>query len=199
MPRIGLFGGTFDPPHLGHAILAAEALYSLQLDKVLWILTPQSPLKDARVISALDQRLRLVQAALSDTPGFELSQVDILRKPPYYALDTVRILQKENPGAELIYLMGGDSLVDLPAWFKPAAFVQEIACLGVYHRPGEIPDIDAINEKIPGIRQKTTFFQAPLIDISGVDIRKRIHEQRPYRFFLHPAVYQAIQTFQYYR
>lgn len=199
MTRIGLFGGTFDPPHLGHAILAAEALYSLELDKVLWILTPQSPLKDARTISPLDQRLRLVQAALHDTPGFELSQVDVTRKPPYYALDTVRILQKENPNAEMVYLMGSDSLVDLPAWFKPAAFIQEISCLGVYHRPGENPDMDILEKKIPGIIQKTTFFKAPQIDISGADIRARVHDHRPYRFFLHPAVYQAIQTSQYYR
>lgn len=199
MPRIGLFGGTFDPPHLGHAILAAEALYSLHLDKILWILTPHSPLKDGRTISPLDQRLLLTQTALQDTPGFDLSQVDILRKPPYFALDTVRILQKENPGAELIYLMGGDSFEDLPAWYKPEIFIQEISGLGVYQRPGSEPDLDKLDQQVPGLKEKTKFIIAPRIEISAADIRQRIHEHRPFRFFLHPLVYQVIQTHQYYR
>jgi nicotinate-nucleotide adenylyltransferase len=199
LTRIGLFGGTFDPPHLGHAILAAEALYSLKLDKVFWILTPQSPLKDVKNISPVDQRLLLLQAALGDTPGFVLSKVDIERKPPYYALDTVRILQSDHPESELIYLMGSDSLNDLPQWYKAADFIHEIGGLGVYHRPGEQPELDSLEKVIPGITQKVYFFDAPQIEISGMDIRERIREHRPYRFFLQPAVYQIIQTRKLYR
>ena len=96
MARVGLFGGTFDPPHLGHMILASEALHALKLDKVLWILTPRSPLKEGRVISPAEQRLDLVYAALRDIPEFELSKVDIQRDPPFFAVDTVRILKKRK-------------------------------------------------------------------------------------------------------
>lgn len=199
MTRIGLFGGTFDPPHVGHAILAAEGLYSLKLDKVLWILTPQSPLKDGRLISPVEQRVEMVQTALADTPGFELSTVDIDRKPPYYAVDTVRLIKKKNPGSDVVYLMGGDSLLNLPEWYKPEDFVQQLSNLGVYHRPGAKPDLRILEAKIPGISEKTQFFSAPQIEVSGADIRQRIRDNRPFRFFLNPAVYNLIQRQQYYR
>jgi len=199
MPRIGLFGGTFDPPHLGHAILAAEALHALNLDTIFWILTPQSPLKDGRNISPLEQRLALLKIALQNEPGFALSEVDVKRQPPFYAVDTVRIFQKENPGAELIYLMGGDSLEDMPAWYEPQKFVDEIAGLGVFRRPGSEPDLDQMERQIKGIKKKITFFTAPQIEISAADIRQRIKEGRPVRFFLIPAVYQFIEAHHYYR
>ncbi len=199
MLRIGLFGGTFDPPHIGHMILAAEGLHSLQLDKVLWILTPQSPLKDGRAISPVEQRMELVQAALADTPGFELSRVDIDRKPPYYAVDTVRLIKQENPDAQVVYLMGGDSLQKLSDWFSPKQLVNELYKLGVYHRPGADPDLDDLENKIPGISKKIEFFSAPKIEVSGADIRQRIRDGRPFRFFLNPAVYHLIQRQQFYR
>jgi len=199
MPRIGLFGGTFDPPHLGHMILASEALHALKLDKVLWILTPRSPLKEGREISSLEQRIELVYAALREKKKFDLSKVDILREPPYYAVDTVRILKKENPGVEFIYVMGGDSLRDIPAWHEPSAFIDEIAGLGVYRRPGSDPDLNALETICPGIKAKTVFFTAPLIDISAADIRQRIKEGRPYRYFLLPSVYQSIKRHSYYQ
>jgi len=192
MTRIGLFGGTFDPPHLGHMILAAEAFHSLSLDRIFWILTPQSPLKDERTISSVQQRRELVLAALQNVPEFELSQVDILRDPPYYAVDTVKILKREYPGTDFIYLMGGDSLRDLPAWHDPNQFVQELSGLGVYRRPGSQPDLEILEKLCPGIKTKTTIFQAPQIEISAADIRQRIREGRPFRFFLPPEVYQLI-------
>lgn len=199
MSRIGLFGGTFDPPHMGHAILAAEGLFSLQLDKVLWVLTPQSPLKDGRTISPVKQRIELVQTALAETPGFELSTVDIDRKPPFYAVDTVRLIKQKYPNTEVVYLMGGDSLQNLPEWYRPQLFVQELYKLGVYHRPGATPDMRVLEKQIPGISEKIQFFSAPQIEISGADIRQRIRDGRPFRFFLNPAVYDLIQRHNYYR
>jgi nicotinate-nucleotide adenylyltransferase len=180
-------------------ILASEALHALKLDKVLWILTPRSPLKEGREISPLEQRIELVYAALREKKKFDLSKVDILREPPYYAVDTVRILKKENPGDEFIYIMGGDSLRDLPTWHDPSAFVDEIAGLGVYRRPGSDPDLDALETICPGVKAKTVFFTAPLIDISAADIRQRIKEGRPYRYFLLPSVYQSIKRHNYYQ
>jgi nicotinate-nucleotide adenylyltransferase len=198
MARVGLFGGTFDPPHLGHMILASEALHALKLDKVLWILTPMSPLKAGHGISSLEQRIELVNAALRGKPQFILSKVDILREPPYYAVDTVRMLKKENPRDEFIYVMGSDSLRDLPKWYEPSAFVDEITGLGVYRRPGSDPDLNALEGVCPGIKAKTIFFSAPLIEISAADIRQRIKEGRPYRYFLLPSVYQSIKRHNYY-
>jgi nicotinate-nucleotide adenylyltransferase len=197
--RIGLFGGTFDPPHLGHSILAAEAIYALKLDRVLWILTPLSPLKNEKNVSGLDQRLNLVQAALSEMPEFDYSDVDVRRPAPHYALDTIRILQKQNPDAELVYIMGGDSLRDLPAWHEPQALVREIAGIGVLNRPGVKPDLDALEIQLPELKSKTTIFDAPLIEIAGEDIRERIRNHRPYQYFLLPSVYRCIEDNAYYQ
>jgi nicotinate-nucleotide adenylyltransferase len=197
--RIGLFGGTFDPPHLGHSILAAEARFTLKLDRVLWILTPLSPLKNINNVSEVDQRLKLVQAALSDMPEFEFSNVDYSRPSPHYALDTIRILQKQNPNSDLVYIMGGDSLQDLPAWHQSQLFVDEISGIGVLRRPGTNPDVDRLDRQLPGLKAKVTFFDAPLIEIAGADIRERIRSTRPYQYFLLPAVYRCIEDNAYYK
>lgn len=199
MQRIGLFGGTFDPPHLGHLIVAGEALDSLCLDRVLWILTPQSPLKNGREISPADDRVELLRAALSDTSGFEISLVDVNREPPYYAVDTVRQLKKEKPDAELIYIMGGDSLLSLPAWYQAEELVLILDGIGVYNRPGSEYDMDKLDRKIPGIKTKVTYFNAPQIEISSADIRQRIRDGRIYKHFLKPEVFEIIKSRKYYR
>jgi nicotinate-nucleotide adenylyltransferase len=197
--RIGLFGGTFDPPHLGHSILAAEARFALNLDRVFWILTPVSPLKNIKNVSALNQRVELVEAALSEMPDFESSNVDISRPAPHYALDTIRILQKENPTSELIYIMGGDSLESLPSWYQPVSLVNEISGIGVLRRPGTNPDVEKLDDQLPGLKAKVTFFDAPLIEISGADIRERIRKNRPYKYFLLPAVFNCIEKNNFYK
>lgn len=199
MERIGLFGGTFDPPHLGHSILAAEAKRSLNLDRVLWILTPISPLKNPEQISPFEQRMTLVKTALSEMTEFEFSDVDVSRPVPYYALDTVRIVQAQNPDAELIYLIGGDSLLSLSSWYQPQKLINEVAGFGVLRRPNFELEMGKISQLFPGIENKITFFNAPLIEISGADIRNRIATDRPYRYFLLPSVYRCIEEKSFYR
>jgi len=190
--RIGIFGGTFDPPHLGHLILAEEAYDQLVLDRVLWVLTPDPPHKQDQAITTLDTRLVMVQAAIADNPGFELSRIELDRPGPHYALDTVRILKKQNPDAELVYLIGGDSLHDLPAWHLPQCLIEACSALGVMRRPGDQIDLSALDSQIPGLVQKVKWIDAPLLEISSSQIRQRITGGRPYRYFLHPAVYQVI-------
>ena len=107
LTRLGIFGGTFDPPHLGHLILAAEALDQLQLERVLWVLTPEPPHKQGQDRQSLDDRLEMLHIAISEYPEFLLSRVDIDRPSPLYAVDTVRLLAGQYPGSELIYLIGG--------------------------------------------------------------------------------------------
>ena len=114
--KIGIFGGTFDPPHMGHLILAEEACWQLQLDHVLWVLTPFPPHKKDRIISPVQDRLSMVQFAITENDRFKLSRVDIDRQPPHYAVDTVSILQQSSVNDEFYYLMGADSLIDLPTW-----------------------------------------------------------------------------------
>jgi nicotinate-nucleotide adenylyltransferase len=197
--RLGVFGGTFDPPHLGHLILAAEACSQLNLDHLLWVLTPYPPHKRNRSISSLEQRLALVEAALAGDQSFELSRIEIDRPAPHYTADTVEQLHEHDPDAHLFYLVGGDSLRDLPTWHEPERFLREIAGLGVMRRPGDHIDMDALENALPGLRQKVHTIEAPLIEISSTGLRQRIANGRPFRYYLPPAVYRLIVERGYYR
>jgi nicotinate-nucleotide adenylyltransferase len=192
MQTIGIFGGTFDPPHLGHLILAAEAHAQLGLDRVLWVLTPDPPHKQGRAITLLKHRLAMVRLALVDAPEFELSTVDMDRPGPHYALDTVKIIADQNPGANLIYLMGGDSLRDLPLWYRPADFVEACHFIGVMRRPGDAINLPVLDNKFPGLTSKVRFVEAPLLDIAAHEIRTRVETGQPFRYFLPPRVYAYI-------
>ncbi len=193
MQRLGVFGGTFDPPHLGHLILAEEAYEQLGLERVLWVLTPDPPHKQGQSVLALEDRLQMLQVAISENPRFQLSRVDIDRPPPHYAVDTLRLLMDRYPQAELIYLIGGDSLRDLPTWHKPAELLRHCAGLAVMRRPGDRIDLAALEAAIPGIQEKTVFLDAPRLEISSSDIRQRIACGRSFRYFLQPAVYHLIR------
>ena len=197
--RLGIFGGTFDPPHIGHLILAREAQEQLQLDRVLWVLTFKPPHKQGQIISSLEDRLDMLEATIADHKGFELSRIDIDRPAPHYAVDTMRLLGIENPDAELIYLMGGDSLKNLLTWYQPAEFVRGCHALGVMRRPGNPVDLANLEPQIPGITQKIQFFDSPLVDISASQIRDRIREGSPFQDFIHPEVYRIIEDRQLYR
>lgn len=198
--RIGVFGGTFDPPHVGHLILASEAIEQLHLDRLLWVLTPDPPHKQGQLISPLAARLALVQAAIADNPLFALSSVEINRPGPHYALDTVRLL-KQNYGLDsrILYLVGGDSLRDLPEWYRPGELIAEITGLGVMRRPGDQVDLTCLEETLPGLSAKVHMIHAPLLDISATEIRQRIAEGRHYRYYVLPAVYTLIEKMGLYR
>lgn len=190
--RIGIFGGTFDPPHLGHLILAQEAQDQLVLDEVLWILTPYPPHKTGRKISSLKNRLAMVQLAIEGNSKFSLSRVDIDRQPPHYAADTVAILREKSPKDELYYLMGADSMNDLPDWHEPQRFVSSCDGIGVMVRHGESIDVSLIAPVIPGIGNKIHILDTPCIEISGNEIRKRVVLNKPFRYFLPENVYQYV-------
>jgi nicotinate-nucleotide adenylyltransferase len=191
-PRVGLFGGTFDPPHLGHTILAAEALEQLGLTRLLWVLTGAPPHKEGQPITNPDERIEMVRRALEAFPEFELSRLEIDRPPPHYAVDTVRLAAEQHPGAEVIYILGGDSLHDLPRWHEPRAFVAACHQIGVMRRPGDSVDLRKLESALPGISGKLGFIDAPLLEISSREIRQRARDGRPFRHYLAPAVYEYI-------
>ena len=198
--RIGIFGGTFDPPHLGHLILAAEAGHQLSLDRVLFVLTPDPPHKIEQEISPMEARLAMLQTAIEDNPSFILSRVEIDRPGPHYAVETVRLLRDEFPQDELVYLMGGDSLKDLTVdWNRPKEFVAANDFIGVMRRPQDEVDMKSIEEKIPGVTEKVQFMDAPLLEISSRQIRKRAIEGRPYRYYLPKSVLTVIKKWGLYK
>jgi nicotinate-nucleotide adenylyltransferase len=192
--RIGIFGGTFDPPHLGHLILASESRSQLRLTQLLWMLTPNSPHKISDPITKVSDRMKMVQCAIADEPAFELSALELERPAPQYTVDTLEILKSQNPTADLILLMGGDNLRGLTTWHRPADLVAVCREIGVMRRPGELVQLDALEAALPGISQKICYVDTPLLQISSREIRRRIAEGLEFRYFLPPAVYDYIQS-----
>jgi nicotinate-nucleotide adenylyltransferase len=190
--RLGIFGGTFDPPHLGHQILAMEAANQLTLDRVLWMLTPNPPHKLGQKIAAIETRLELVRAAVEGDPQFELSMLELELPSPQFALNTVREIRKRMPGADIYYLIGEDSLHDLPKWHEPGNFVNAVDALGVMRRPGEPSRLKDLEQSIPGITSKVQFIDAPLLEISSHQIRDRIRQHYAFKYYLPEKVCQMI-------
>ncbi len=190
--RIGIFGGTFDPPHLGHLILACEVYTQLKLDRLLWMLTPDPPHKQDRQISALAHRKEMVSLAIVDNSRFELSLIEAERPGPHYSVDTVRIVRERNLGAEIIYLMGGDSLRDLHAWHTPVDFVTACDEIGVMRRPTDAIDVSQSLDVVEGLQEKIRFVNAPLLEIASRQIRQRVREGRPCRYYLPREVFAYI-------
>ena len=191
--KLGIFGGTFDPPHVGHLILAMEAYDQLNLDRVLWVLAPNPPHKMGKKISPVEIRIEMVQAAIDEDEKFEFSRVDVDRPGPHYVLDTMRILHRQKPEAELVFLMGGDSLHDLPSWHEPDLFIQACDKLGVMRRPGEVINMTELEKRFPNISAKVEFIEAPLLEISSNQIRSLVSTSKPYRYYLPIDVYAIIQ------
>ncbi len=197
--RIGLFGGTFDPPHLGHLILASEAQLQLELDRMLWILTPEPPHKLDQRITATEHRLAMVQLAIADNPAFELSRVELDRPGPHYTVDTIKLLAEQNPNAELVPIIGGDSLNDLPKWHKPKELLYACHWVGVMRRPHEESSLDELERELPGITSKVHYVDAPLLEIASREIRTRIAEGKSVRYYLPSTVYDYISQHRLYR
>jgi nicotinate-nucleotide adenylyltransferase len=191
--RIGLFGGTFDPPHLGHLILASEAQSQLELDRLLWTLTPEPPHKQDQPITPLEHRLAMVNLAIADNPSFELSRAELDRPGPHYTLDTVKIVAEENPDAEIVPVIGGDSLNDLPTWHHPKELLYACHWVGVMRRPGESANLEALERELPGISSKVHYVDAPLLEIASREIRQRVATGKPFRYYLPSPVYEYIE------
>jgi nicotinate-nucleotide adenylyltransferase len=189
---IGILGGTFDPPHRGHLALAKAARHQLGLDRLLWVLTPDPPHKQGQPITPLTQRLAMLKLALEGHPEFELSTVEIDRAGPYYAVDTVEILAHRNPEAGWVYLMGGDSLQNLPNWHRPADLVAALDAIGVMRRPGDGLDLQRLERLLPGLLAKIRWMHVPPVGISAHEIRSRAAAGRGFRRLVSPAVYAYI-------
>jgi nicotinate-nucleotide adenylyltransferase len=197
--RLGIFGGTFDPLHIAHLILAEEAQVQLALDRVLWVLTPDPPHKNKWNVTPASHRLDMLRSAIGDNPLFEISRVDLDRPGPYYAVDTMRILRDLYPQAELVYLMGGDSLHDLPEWHRSDEFVAACDAIGVMRRADHEIDLPALERRFPGLIAKVHFVEAPLLEISASEIRQKIAAARPFRYYVPLSVYQIIRERDLYR
>lgn len=190
--RLGIFGGTFDPPHVGHLILAAEARDQLNLDCILWVLSPDPPHKHGKKIASLDHRLAMVQLAIKEDESFFISFVDIDREGPHYTVDMVNLIRQEYPECEIFYLMGGDSLEDFDNWYKPNEILAAVDGIGVMRRPGDDIELTSLIANLPELGDKINFITAPLLEISARQLRYRVLEKRAFRYYLLPSVYEYV-------
>jgi nicotinate-nucleotide adenylyltransferase len=190
MARLGIFGGSFDPPHWGHLILAETARVDMRLDSILWVLTPDPPHKDRTDLTPYSVRRRMLEAAIQGNPGFSLCEVEREREGPHYMVDTVRILQARHPDAQTWLLIGEDSLRDLPEWHQPADVIAAIPLLTM-HRPLANVDLALLEQSLPGVSARVTFLDAPSVEVSSTMIRARVQHGRTYRYLL-PETVEAI-------
>jgi len=181
--RLGILGGTFDPPHYAHLIMGEYAREQLMLDRVLWVVAADPPHKQGQLISPVEHRLKMVEMVLADNPAFELSRVDIDRPGPHYTVDMLVLLRSQFPDSELFFLLGGDSLRDLPTWREPSRVVQQ-AKLVVMERSGVACNLTVLDSLIPGLSDRVIFEKVPLIDISASDIRAKVATGRTIRYLL---------------
>ncbi len=196
--RIGVFGGTFDPIHLGHLIVAAELRYALALDRVLFVPAGRPPHKSDRKITDDAARLAMLRLALVDAPRFEICTVDLDRAGPSYTSDMLALVADRFAPATLVFLMGEDSLRDLPNWHEPDRIVA-IAELGVARRPAIAFEREEVFRAVPAARDRVQIVPVPLIDISSAMIRSRIAADRPYDYFIPGAVANYIRVHNLYR
>jgi nicotinate-nucleotide adenylyltransferase len=190
---IGVFGGTFDPPHLGHLILADEGRWVLGLEKVLWVVTADPPHKPEWPVSPIEARVAMVEAAISGDPYFELSRADIDRPGPHYAVGTLEWLAERQPGESFAYLMGADSLRDLPSWHQPDRLIQACHALGIMRRPEVDLDMEALVARLPGLAGKLHFIDAPVVGFSGREIRRRVRQGITFRHLVPGEVERLIR------
>ena len=195
--RLGILGGTFDPPHFGHLKMAEAALHQLQLNKVLFAPAGVQPLKQTEPSSAPEQRARMVELAIAPYPRFELSRIDLDRPGPHYTVDLLAIVQQQYPAAALWFILGEDSLSDLLRWRDPARLI-ELARLAVLHRSGGVPPWHELTAALPRLPDRIDWLDRPEIDISASDLRQRLQHGQPVDQLIPPEVIAYLTKHQLY-
>ncbi|NWF68176.1 MAG: nicotinate (nicotinamide) nucleotide adenylyltransferase [Chloroflexi bacterium] len=198
MRRLGVLGGTFDPPHIGHLVLAEYAAAHLGLSHVLFVPAGDPPHKRYLTRASVEHRVAMVQAAIHGNTRFVLSRADVDRPGPHYTLDLMKIIQTQYPNVELYFLMGGDSFRDLPKWHHPEE-IFKICRLGVMARPSNHhgdwdlrPDMH--EERLPGLAACVEIIEAPLLDVAAVDIVERLRQQKTVRYLVPDVVLNYIKA-----
>jgi nicotinate-nucleotide adenylyltransferase len=187
MTRLGVLGGTFDPPHIAHLVMAEQAREQLHLSCVLFVPAGQPPHKLDRPVTPAELRVAMTQLAIAGNPAFELARVDVDRPGPHYTADMLALICKANPGDELYLLIGSDSLRDLFTWHDPARVVAQ-ARLAVMRRPGAEPEMRTLESALPGITDRVDWVDIPWLDISSSDIQRRVRAGLSIRYFVPRAV-----------
>ncbi|GCF07653.1 nicotinate-nucleotide adenylyltransferase [Dictyobacter arantiisoli] len=203
MRSIGLMGGTFDPIHHAHLIVAEEVRSVLGLTEMVFIPAGEPPHKAGRHTAPARHRLAMVELALLSNPHFTISRIELDRPGPSYLVDTLRLLHEQwGPEIELSFVIGWDSLEDFPGWYQPEGILRQLTRLIAVRRPGYVDDAEynqRMEARLPGLLQKLCIVPVPQLDISSTDLRQRVAEKRPITYQVPEAVEHYIQTNQLYQ
>lgn len=185
---IGLFGGSFNPPHIAHLIIAEIVRDQFGLEEVWWIPNATPPHKpDEEVVSA-DHRLEMTHRAVDSNPNFRVSDVEVMREGVSYTVETLRVLQDDYPDVDFGLIIGSDSLDYLAEWHKPDEIVERVPLI-VYKRPGAL---DLVAE--PRFANQVRYAAAPVMEVSGTEIRARCRKGRSIRYLVPEGVRTYIET-----
>jgi nicotinate-nucleotide adenylyltransferase len=198
--KIGVLGGTFDPVHLGHIGMADEARKALDLAEVVFVPAGQPVGKSARRVTPAGQRIEMLRLAVIGRPYLKISSLEIERPGPSYTVDTLDAIGKRYGGKAAIYfILGWDSLAQLPAWHEPGRIVA-MCSLVVVPRPGHSrPDLKALGQKLPGISKKVILLDKPQLDVSSTEIREKTARRETIDGLVPPLVAEYIKKHRLYR
>ena len=198
-----MLGGTFDPPHLAHLVLAAAARRALALDRVLFVPAGEPWRKAGRDVSSASARVRMVEAAVAALPWAEVSTIEVERAGPSYSAETMEALAAAHTGggepAEWWFILGSDALADLPHWHEPARLLAATK-LALVRRPDGTERIPPeVFAALPGLEARIDPVAAPALEISSTDLRARIRDGRPTQHLLPAPVREVIDELGLYR
>jgi nicotinate-nucleotide adenylyltransferase len=188
--RLGLYGGTFDPIHLGHLIVAEQCREACGLDRVWFVVAGAPPHKPGQR-TTVAHRLEMARIAVAGHPAFEVSEIEARRPGPHYSVETLAEIRRERPGDALYFLIGADSLGDLPTWRQPQE-IARLATIVVVNRPG-IDPTTGLPDLGPGTRPLVSVVIPP-IGIASHDLRKRLAERRSVRYLVPRGVEAYIEA-----
>ena len=190
--RVGIYGGTFDPIHIGHLVIASKIQATLHLDEVVFVPAGIPPHKDPALVTPASDRLAMLRLAIADNPTFTVDTLELDRDGRSFTADTLRTFREREPDADLWFIMGGDSLADLHTWRSPAT-IASLTRLAVARRPGWDTDIEAANRRTPATTGRIDLIDTPLIDIASHEIRARVRDGQPVRYLIPDSVLEYIR------
>ena len=191
--RVGILGGTFDPPHIGHLWLATLAMDGMHLDRVLFMPAAQPPHKAGQAVSRATDRLLMTRLAIAGEPRFELCPIEMERPGPSYTIDSVDELERLYPGDTTIYLvMAADSLAQIDTWREPDRLLERIEWI-IGPRPGDpLPDREALAARFGARASRIHLLDGPSLDVSSRTLRQRVAEGRPIRYLVPRSVEELV-------
>ncbi len=194
--HIGLLGGTFDPIHYGHLVIAEEVWSVLHLDEMVFIPAGHPPHKRGHSITSAEHRVAMLELAVASNPHFAISLIDVERSGPSYTVDTVRELREEwGTNVGLYFVIGWDSLEELHLWYDPIGILEQLTYLVAVRRPGYIEEPgykDQLEARLPGIKERLLVIPVPQLAISATELRQRVAEGRPIKYQTPESVEQYI-------